>query len=46
MVQLGKVWGNLMIDLRASNAKLRDRAARIISTQCDVTRDQAMALLP
>ncbi len=45
MVQLGKVWGNLMIDLKASNAKLRDRAARIIATQCDTTRDQAMALL-
>src|SRR5690606_31261538 len=25
MVQLGKTWGNLMVDLRASNAKLRDR---------------------
>jgi N-acetylmuramic acid 6-phosphate etherase len=45
MVQLGKVWGNLMIDLRATNAKLRDRAARIIASQCDVPREQAMLLL-
>lgn len=34
MVKLGKVYGNLMVDLRPSNAKLVDRARRII---CDVT---------
>ena len=45
MVQLGKVWGNLMIDLRATNAKLRDRAARILAPQCDLTREQSLALL-
>ena len=45
MVQLGKTWGNLMVDLCASNAKLRDRAARIIGDQCDLSRQQAMALL-
>src|SRR5436190_2085263 len=27
MVQLGKVYGNLMVDLRATNAKLHDRGA-------------------
>ena len=32
MVRLGKVKGNLMIDLNASNEKLRDRAARMIVT--------------
>jgi N-acetylmuramic acid 6-phosphate etherase len=31
MVRLGKVRGNLMIDVRATNAKLRDRAARLVS---------------
>lgn len=31
MVRLGKTLGNLMVDLRASNAKLRDRARRIVS---------------
>ena len=30
MVRLGKVLGNLMIDVKASNTKLRDRAARIV----------------
>jgi N-acetylmuramic acid 6-phosphate etherase len=31
MVALGKVRGNLMIDLHASNSKLRDRAARLVA---------------
>jgi len=37
MVRLGKVMGNLMIDVKASNVKLRDRAARIVCelTGCD-----------
>ncbi len=30
MVRLGKVHGNLMVDVRASNAKLRDRAERMV----------------
>ena len=45
MVQLGKVYENLMVDLRASNAKLWDRGARIISTLTGLNRDQAMGLL-
>ena len=45
MIRLGKTWGNLMIDLRATNAKLRDRAARIVSYQCDLSRDAALQLL-
>ena len=37
MVVLGKVRGNLMIDLRASSMKLRDRAVRVLAelAQCD-----------
>ncbi len=37
MVALGKVRGNLMIDLHASSAKLRDRAARLVAQMngCD-----------
>jgi N-acetylmuramic acid 6-phosphate etherase len=31
MVRLGKCYGNLMVDMRATNSKLRDRAARIVS---------------
>ncbi|MEN9732174.1 MAG: hypothetical protein RLZ45_169, partial [Verrucomicrobiota bacterium] len=40
MVQLGKVIGNLMVDLRPSNEKLRDRACRIVSelTSLDLAR--------
>ncbi|MCE9592387.1 MAG: N-acetylmuramic acid 6-phosphate etherase [Planctomycetes bacterium] len=45
MVQLGKTWGNLMVDLRVSNAKLIDRGARILTSQCGVSRDEALALL-
>jgi N-acetylmuramic acid 6-phosphate etherase len=30
MVRLGKTFGNLMVDLRANNEKLRDRARRIV----------------
>jgi len=30
MVRMGKVLGNLMVDVKASNAKLRDRAVRIV----------------
>jgi N-acetylmuramic acid 6-phosphate etherase len=30
MVLLGKTYGNLMVDMRATNDKLRDRAARIV----------------
>lgn len=45
MVQLGKVWGNLMVDLRASNDKLKDRAIRIICSQTDLDRPAAADLL-
>jgi N-acetylmuramic acid 6-phosphate etherase len=45
MVRSGRVYENLMVDLRASNDKLRDRAARIISTLTDASRDEALALL-
>ncbi|MGH8915579.1 MAG: N-acetylmuramic acid 6-phosphate etherase [Acidimicrobiia bacterium] len=31
MVRLGKTFGNLMVDLRATNAKLKDRARRIVA---------------
>jgi len=45
MVRLGKVWGNLMIDLRASNDKLVDRALRILTTQTSLDRAAAHELL-
>ena len=42
MINLGKTYGNLMVDLQVSNIKLRDRAIRIIqaATSCDVERAQ------
>jgi N-acetylmuramic acid 6-phosphate etherase len=45
MVQLGKVYENLMVDLRATNQKLWDRGARIISTVTGLEREAAMELL-
>ncbi len=45
MVRLGKVHGNLMVDLVASNAKLRDRALRMIVEVAGVTRGRAGELL-
>lgn len=45
MVRSGKVYQNLMVDLRATNNKLRDRAARIISTLTGLDRHAALALL-
>ena len=41
MVRLGKVYGNLMVDVRATNAKLRDRAVRIVMTATGADRDAA-----
>lgn len=45
MVRNGKTYGNLMVDLAVTNAKLRDRGERLVmrSTGCD--RDQAAAAL-
>ena len=43
MVQLGKVYENLMVDLKATNNKLRDRAARIVSTITGLSRDESFA---
>ncbi|MCL5946635.1 MAG: N-acetylmuramic acid 6-phosphate etherase [Chloroflexi bacterium] len=41
MVRLGKCLGNLMVDLQPTNAKLRDRAARILQAVTGCTRDEA-----
>jgi N-acetylmuramic acid 6-phosphate etherase len=45
MVQLGKCYQNLMVDLRASNIKLWDRGARIVATLTGLDRDRAMDVL-
>jgi N-acetylmuramic acid 6-phosphate etherase len=45
MIRLGKTYGNLMVDLRATNNKLKDRSERILMEVCEVDRDVARALL-
>ena len=46
MIRLGKVYGNLMVDLnREACAKLRDRAVRIVQMATDTSREQAEQLL-
>ena len=45
MVLTGKVYGNLMVDMRATNAKLRDRSERIVMAAAGVDRARAAELL-
>jgi N-acetylmuramic acid 6-phosphate etherase len=45
MVRLGKVRGNLMIDLRPTNAKLRDRAIRLVAELRPCSHDEAHSRL-
>lgn len=45
MTRSGRVYENLMVDLRASNDKLRDRSARVISTVTGLSRDAALRLV-
>jgi N-acetylmuramic acid 6-phosphate etherase len=45
MVRTGKVWGNLMVDLQVTCAKLDDRAGRILRGTLGVEADEAGRLL-
>ena len=45
MVRMGKTYGNLMIDVRATNHKLRERARRIVQQISSASRDEAAAAL-
>jgi len=45
MIKTGKVYGNLMVDLRATNEKLRDRSERIVMEVTGLSRPKARALL-
>ncbi|MFG0305386.1 MAG: N-acetylmuramic acid 6-phosphate etherase [Phycisphaerales bacterium JB040] len=45
MVREGRVYANLMVDLRATNDKLRDRAARIVTRLTGLSRQDAFELL-
>ena len=45
MVRLGKAYDNLMVDLRPGNAKLQDRARRIVAAAAGISPDEAERLL-
>ncbi len=45
MVQLGKVYGNLMVDVKVSNQKLAERACRLVMRLADTDDERARELL-
>lgn len=45
MVQLGKVYGNRMVDVSVTNSKLLDRSLRILSDLTGLSRPEAATLL-
>lgn len=45
MIRLGKVYSNLMVDLRVSNVKLVDRAERIVAMIAEVDQETAAKTL-
>lgn len=45
MTRMGKIYQNLMVDMRATNSKLRDRAQRIVSDAANVDKEQAIKAL-
>ncbi|MEV0946849.1 N-acetylmuramic acid 6-phosphate etherase [Rhodococcus sp. NPDC049939] len=45
MVRLGKTYGNMMVDVRATNDKLRSRAQRIVMEATGVSPDAAAEVL-
>jgi N-acetylmuramic acid 6-phosphate etherase len=45
MVRLGKVYGNLMVDVQPTNEKLVDRAVRIVAEATGCAEDEALRAL-
>lgn len=45
MIRLGKTYGNLMVDVRASNDKLRARSRRIVALATEAADDEIEAAL-
>lgn len=45
MVLLGKTYGNLMVDVRATNYKLEQRALKIVQIATGLPRERAQELL-
>lgn len=45
MIRLGKTYGNLMVDLRATNSKLRERSKRIVARLAQIDEQRAAETL-
>jgi N-acetylmuramic acid 6-phosphate etherase len=45
MIRLGKTFGNLMVDVQPTNAKLRERARQIVQDACGLSPEQAATML-
>lgn len=45
MIRLGKTYGNLMVDMQATNAKLRGRALRVVTLATGLGQEEAGELL-
>ena len=45
MIRLGKTYGNLMVDLAATNLKPKDRGERMLMEVCAVSREDARVVL-
>jgi N-acetylmuramic acid 6-phosphate etherase len=45
MIKLGKVYGNLMVDVSPSNQKLMERAKRIVAQAAGVSMEEAQSVL-
>lgn len=45
MIKLGKTFGNLMVDVQATNQKLRIRSKRIVAEACNIEEAEAEAVL-
>lgn len=45
MIKIGKTYENFMIDLQATNEKLKDRAIKIVSEIAEVTHAEALSML-
>lgn len=45
MIKLGKVYGNLMVDVKPSNSKLIHRCERIVSEAAHVSEEEASVIL-
>ncbi|MFA5292119.1 MAG: N-acetylmuramic acid 6-phosphate etherase [Phycisphaerae bacterium] len=45
MIKMGKVYGNLMVDLKATNNKLKDRSVRIVSEMTELSKSGSAKLI-